>query len=81
MDKFVNWNNCTTIADSEWHEVEGLNIWDFKWKATDDYFTVNEPVRGQNYKISIFEITHQNKSARFGAAEVSNNVWIIYTTL
>ncbi|SHN01452.1 hypothetical protein [Mucilaginibacter sp. OK098] len=81
MDVNINWNGCATIADGERYEIEGVNIWDFKWRATGDKFTANEPVRGLNYNITIYEITERGKSIRFGAAEVSNNVWIVYTVL
>jgi hypothetical protein len=73
------WNCSTTITAGEKHEVEELNIWDYKWLDTRDHFVKKEPVRESTYTIVIYEIKDKGKTIRFGAAEVSNSVWLIYT--
>lgn len=73
------WNCSTTIGESEKCYIDGLNIWDYKWKNTGEYFFRKEPVRQNGYKIIIYEIENESQNVRFGAMEVSSNVWIIYT--
>jgi hypothetical protein len=33
-----NWNSSATITDGEKFLINGLNIWDFKWESTIEYW-------------------------------------------
>jgi len=43
-------------------------------------FTTNELLHNQTLSVPVYEISNGVKSVRFGATEVSNCVWKIYTT-
>jgi len=79
MEDSNYWTLSTTIADGEKYDIEGFNIWEYKWINTGQYFFKKDPVRQINTKISVYEINIQEKSVKFGATEISNGAWIIYT--
>lgn len=79
MEDFNYWNCNTNKREGEEYCVEGLNIWDYKWNSTGNFFYKKDAVLQINYKIDIFEIQNVDKIVRFGAAERSNGVWVIYT--
>jgi hypothetical protein len=79
MDDGNNWNCCATVMDSEKYEINGLNIWKYEWRTTGEHFLKKETVYQTVNKIKVYEIGNENQAAKFGAFEVSNNVWLIYT--
>jgi hypothetical protein len=79
MEDTNYWNCSASKGEGEEYYIEGLNIWDYKWKDTGEYFLKKDAVRQLNYKIVIFEITNEDKIVRFGAAEGSVSAWVIYT--
>jgi hypothetical protein len=79
MDDGNYWNCCATVIDSEKYEINGLNIWQHEWHATGEHFFKKETVYQTVNKIKVYEIRKENQTIKFGAVEVSNNVWLIYT--
>jgi len=73
-----NWTHIKTIADGDAFEINGLNIWNFKWIDTRQSINIKDPNYGQDYVFGIYEITNDNKTIRFAAGEFSNCVWGIY---
>ncbi len=73
-----NWTHLKTIADGDPFEINGLNIWDFKWQDTRQSIKIKDPNYGQDYVFGIYEITNDKKTIRFAAGEFSNCVWGIY---
>ncbi len=58
--------------------INGLNIWDFKWKNTGEYINVKDLLYGQQYSFAVYEISNENIKVIFAAGEFSNCVWGIY---
>jgi hypothetical protein len=79
MEDINYWNSSITVGENEKYNIDGLNIWAYKWRDTGEYFFKKEPVRQNNFKISVYEIENEGKFIKFGAIEVSSNAWIIYT--
>jgi len=79
MEDAKYWNCSVTKGDGEKYYIEGLNIWDYKWKDTGESFFIKESVRQLNYRVEIYQIENENKIVKFGATESSNGAWIIYT--
>ena len=73
------WNCSTSIVGGQKFYVDGLNIWEYKWKDTGEQFTANVPSRQSVYIVRIYEIEKDSKYVKFGAVEASNNAFIIYT--
>jgi hypothetical protein len=74
----TNWKHIKTIVDGELCKIEGLNIWDYEWKNTDERVSVKDPLYGQDHTLTVFEISDQNTTVTFAAGEFSNCVWGIY---
>lgn len=74
----TDWNYVATIFDGEKFEIQGLNIWDFEWKSTDEKINIKDPLYGQNYSFDIYKIQTIANEIVFAAGEFSNNVWGIY---
>lgn len=72
------WIHKKTIFDNEKYEINGLNIWDFKWDSTGKKITVKDPLHGQSYSFNIYKIKTTNFEITFVAGEFSNCVWGIY---
>lgn len=73
-----NWSHSNTVVEGDKFEIEGLNIWDYKWKDTGKRIIIKGPNDGNQYTFHIFEITERNKTIKFAAGEFSNLVWGIY---
>ncbi|HOZ75170.1 MAG TPA: hypothetical protein PLI38_07950 [Flavobacterium sp.] len=72
------WIHKKTIFDSEKYEINGINIWDFRWDSTGKKITVKDPLYGQSYSFNIYKIKTANFEITFVAGEFSNCVWGIY---
>lgn len=72
------WIHKKTIFDSEKYEINGINIWDFKWDSIGKKITVKDPLYGQSYSFNIYKIKTANFEITFAAGEFSNCVWGIY---
>ncbi len=72
------WKNKTVVAEGETCKINGLNIWQFKWKSTGQSITVQDPQYKKSYLCPIFEIMDGDLKVRFGAVEFSNSIYGIY---
>ncbi|WP_018341959.1 hypothetical protein [Cytophaga aurantiaca] len=73
-----NWQHARTITDGERFEVGGLNIWDSNWKNTGETIQIKDPLYGQDFIFTVYEITNEQTAVTFAAGEFSNCVWGIY---
>ena len=73
-----NWKFNTSCIEGEPVIVDGLNLWEFKWKDTGKRVHIKDPRYGEDHTFNIFEITNESKVLRFAAGEFSNMVWGIY---
>lgn len=80
MQSYSNLNCSATVIGGQPFEVGGLNIWSHKWIDTKERFTTKESAYNQTLSVHVYEISNGIKSVKFGATEVSNCVWKIYTT-
>lgn len=74
----TNWKHIATIADGQKYEIDGLNIWDCKWKFTGEKISVKDSLYGQVHTMNVWEIEDGRKKVKFSAGEFSNCVWGIY---
>ncbi|WP_057938810.1 hypothetical protein [Algoriphagus resistens] len=74
----MEWKHLTTVVDGNGFSIDGLNIWDYDWKATGEKINVKDPLYGQEYTMDIYEIANENVIVRFAAGEFSNCIWGIY---
>ena len=72
------WKFVKTIFDYEKFEINGINIWDFKWEATDEKIKIKDPLYGQFYTFNVFKIQNKDIEILFVAGEFSNGVYGIY---
>ena len=72
------WKFVKTIVDYEKFEINGINIWDFKWEATDEKIKIKDPLYGQFYTFNVFKIQNKDIEILFVAGEFSNGVYGIY---
>jgi hypothetical protein len=80
MEK-INWQrNVTMVLEGEKFIINGLNIWDFEWQSTKEYFERKDTSyrRYPSRRINVYKIHHEDIAARFGAEDISNCVWEIY---
>ena len=72
------WTYQKAIAEGDEFVVNGLNIWDFNWQDTGQRIHIKDPLYGQAYTFTVYEIRKENTTALFAAGEFSNSVWGIY---
>jgi hypothetical protein len=72
------WEHIKTIVDGEQFDINGLNIWDSDWKDTGERIQVKDPLYGQDFTFSVYEIIKGQTTAKFATGEFSNCVWGIY---
>jgi hypothetical protein len=82
-DEFVvslgsSWRHIKTIVDGERFELNGLNIWDYKWEDTGYTITVKHPNYEQQHIMHIYQIRHDDTIIQFAAGEFSMCVCGIY---
>jgi hypothetical protein len=72
------WEYKKTIIEGEPYIIKGLNIWDSTWNNTGEKIQIKDPIYGQEYVFSIFEITKDQITIPFAAGEFSNSIWGLY---
>jgi hypothetical protein len=74
----TNWGHIKTVFDGDRFELEGINVWDCDWITTNNRISVKDPLYGQEYRMTVFEIRQEDKVITFAAGEFSNCVWGFY---
>ena len=77
MEDSEIWKELTVVTEGEPLDVGGLNPWEHRWTSL-GRLTITMPNRffpKQQYERYVYEITHQGRTVRFSAEEVSANVW------
>jgi hypothetical protein len=74
----ANWQHTKTISDGEKYEINGINIWKYKWVETGEKINIKDPLYGQHYNFTIYKIGNPEINIEFAAGEFSNCVWGIY---
>lgn len=74
-DTNSKWEHIRTIVDGEQFDIEGLNIWDSDWKDTGERIQIKDPLYGQDFTFSVYEIVKGRTTAKFAIGEFSNCVW------
>ena len=72
------WKFLKTVSDGELCEIEGINIWDYKWNETGKKINIKDPLYGTFYSFEVYKIQNDTVEIIFAAGEFSNNVWGIY---
>jgi len=72
------WVYRKAVTEGEHFEVNGLNIWDHQWKGTGEKIHIKDPLYGQDFTFSVYEIIKNETTGEFAAGEFSNGVWGIY---
>ncbi|WP_163322600.1 hypothetical protein [Draconibacterium mangrovi] len=73
-----NWKHIKTVPDGFKFKIKKLNVWDYDWIATNQRVIVKDPLYGQEYCMTIYEIHHNEKVIEFAAGEFSNCMWGFY---
>ncbi|HEK19051.1 MULTISPECIES: hypothetical protein [unclassified Mucilaginibacter] len=74
-----HWNCSARVTEGDKFLIEGLNIWDYQWKDTNERFKAKDAYSENFNKVAIYEIEKGGKRVSFGAVEVSNMAFLIYT--
>ncbi len=72
------WRFERIVNDGEICEIDGINIWEFKWKETGEKINVKDPLYGRFYSFDVYKIQNDKAEVLFVAGEFSNCVWGIY---
>ncbi len=70
-------NNLKIIADGQFYEIDGINIWDHQWRS--DFKVIKKKINDEEKSFNHFEILSKGKRIEFIAGELSNCVWAIFT--
>ncbi len=73
-----NWIHYTTIGDSQYCGLDGINIWDYKWKSDYETVLIKDPTYGEEKSFTRYWIELENRMIEFVAGEFSNCIWGIY---
>jgi len=74
----TDWRFEKTVSDGEVCEIDGTNIWDYKWEDTGEKIKVKDPVYSKFYRLEVYKIQNDTIDITFAAGEFSNCVWGIY---
>lgn len=74
----MNFNRNAVITDGQRFEINGLNIWEYRWLSTGEKIEVKDPTYGRKYTFTVYEISTDNRVVTFAAGEYSNSIWGIY---
>jgi hypothetical protein len=76
----TNWKHITTVIEGDSCKINGyvLNIWKYSWLQTGEKVVVSDPLYGQQYMMTVYELHVENQTIKFAAREFSNCVWGIY---
>lgn len=72
------WKFKNTAVESQEYIIDDINIWDFKWEATDEKVKLKDPLYGQHYSFDVYKIQNGDVEIIFCAREFSNGIWGIY---
>ncbi|MGJ5640526.1 hypothetical protein [Formosa sp. S-31] len=73
-----DWIHYATIGDSQYCGLDGINIWDYKWKSDYESVLIKDPNYGEEKSFTKFWIELENRKIEFVAGEFSNCIWGIY---
>ena len=74
----LHWKHLATVIDGEKFEIQGLNIWDFKWQNTNKVVKVKDPLYNKEFFFNAYRIQNSGIEVTFVAGEFSNCIWGIY---
>ena len=78
MRENLDWKFYTSIGDSQYFELSGINIWDLKWKTKYEIVIVKDPQYKVLKSFNRYWIEKDSENIEFVAGEFSNGVWGIY---
>ena len=81
MTENLDWKFYTSVADSQYLEISGINIWSLKWNTEYEKIIVKDPLYGALKTFNRYWIKNDNETIEFVAGEFSNCVWGIYLKL
>jgi hypothetical protein len=59
-------------------ELNGVNIFDYKWERTKEKIKVSDPLYGQEHTMDVYYANINNKKVKFAAGEFSNLIYGFY---
>ncbi len=71
----LHWKHYITIPNSSYYEIEGINIWYYKWLSDYKKILVKNPLYGETNSFNTFWIALFYKKIAFVAREFSNCIW------
>jgi len=74
----TSWKFLSTITDGQNFEINGLNIWDYRWTSTGRIAEIRDPRYGRERSLPEYEVSSGDTIARFAADEFSNLIWGIF---
>ena len=73
------WRHIGACVEGSRLEIDGLNVWDFKWVRVDSQNAeVVDPRYGQKFLFHVYEIIAGENRVTFAAGEFSNSVYGFY---
>ena len=78
MTENLEWKFYTSIADSQYLEISGIDIWSLKWNTEYEKIIVKDPLYGALKTFNKYWIKNDNETIEFVAGEFSNCIWGIY---
>ena len=73
-----DWIHYKTIVDGEYCGLDGINIWDHKWKSDYEKVVIKDPNYGEEKHFTKYWIEIEDRKIEFVAGEFSNLIYGIY---
>jgi hypothetical protein len=67
-----------STLDGQKFKIDGVNVWDQKWKAFGTVAEVIHPRHKEKHVFQLYSIMKGEKEIKFLAGEFSNTVWGFY---
>jgi hypothetical protein len=78
MNENLEWKFYTAVVEKQCVEINGINIWDYKWNTEYETVFVKDPNYGELKKMTKYWIHKDNETIDFVSGEFSNTIFGIY---
>ena len=75
MNAGSEWEFAGCVPSNVLFELDGINVWNYKWIDTGDRAHVKDPQYHQDFEFEVYQVKDAGRTVTFAAGEFSNGMW------